>query len=59
MIIYICTETYLKIPDEQMKRTKKDRKDTARTAGLKKRGSFSYTITIKKYPFFFYCAVAP
>jgi hypothetical protein len=41
----MSTKTYTEIPDEQKKRTKKERKiQTVRLAGLKTRRSFSYTI---------------
>jgi hypothetical protein len=45
----MSTETPSKIPDERMKKTKREKKiQTVRPAGLNTRRSFSYTITIKK-----------
>jgi hypothetical protein len=41
-------KTYTGVPDEQTKRTKRERKvHTVRPAGLKTRRSFSYTIITK------------
>jgi hypothetical protein len=53
----MSTKSYTKTPDEQTKRTEREKKiHTFRPAGLKNRRSFSYTINTKSPGFD--CAVA-
>jgi hypothetical protein len=50
----MSTKTYMEMPDEKTKWTKKREKNTVRPAGLETRRSFSYTI-ITKNPVFWLC----